>query len=261
MYLRELQALIDKNISVATVTIIEEKGSSPRGIGSNMLITAEGLISGSIGGGAIEYKAIKDAIEAIKDGKSSTINYPLEKLDMTCGGEVTIFIQVYPRKKEVLIVGGGHICRALLPLFNTLDYKTVVIDQREDIFNDNVFSKSRCISEDILKGLASINYHNDLYIVIVTHGHEFDEATLGYVIAKSHAYVGMIGSKNKIQHCFESLIKKGVDKNLLKEIYAPIGLTLGGETPEDIALSIVSEIHAISNKQEIGHFKDALQLN
>ncbi len=258
MYLRELQALIDKNVSVATVTIIEEKGSSPRGIGSNMIVTAEGLVTGSIGGGAIEFKAIKDAIDAIKNKKSCTINYPLEKLDMTCGGEVTIFIQVYPRKKEVLIVGGGHICRALLPLFNTLDYKTVVIDQREAIFDDNVFSNSRCISSDILEGLASINYHKDLYIVIVTHGHEFDEATLGYVITKSHAYVGMIGSKNKIKHCYENLINKGFNKNLLNDVYAPIGLTLGGETPEDIALSIVSEIHAISNKQKIDHYRNII---
>jgi len=64
-----------------------------------MIVTAEGLVTGSIGGGAIEFKAIKDAIDAIKNKKSCTINYPLEKLDMTCGGEVTIFIQVYPRKK------------------------------------------------------------------------------------------------------------------------------------------------------------------
>jgi len=256
MFFKEIQSLIDKNIPVATVTIIEEKGSSPRGIGSNILVGLDGLISGSIGGGAVEFKAVKDAIKALEDNKSCIKHYPLETLDMTCGGEVTVFIQVYCRKKEILILGAGHICKALLPFANALGYVTSVIDQRPDIFSDPVFDHSRCIQDDILKALETIDFHEDMYIVIVTHGHRHDQDALSYVLNKAHAYIGMIGSESKIKTCYQNLVASGVNKDKLETVYAPIGLTLGGEKPEDIALSIISEIHALSNEMVVKHFKD-----
>ncbi|MCH4889764.1 XdhC family protein [Acidaminobacter sp. JC074] len=256
MFFKEIQTLIDKNISVATVTIIEESGSSPRGIGSSMLVGLDGLLHGSIGGGAVEFKAIKDAIKALNNKMSHVIHYPLDTLDMTCGGEVKVFIQVFNRKKEILILGGGHICKAILPFANTLGYKTSVIDQRPDIFLDPVFEKSNCIQDDILKALEEIDFHKDMYIIIVTHGHRYDQDSLAYVLNKPHAYIGMIGSENKIKTCYKNLKTLGFDKETLDKVYAPIGLSLGGERPEDIALSIISEIHAISNDTKVEHLRD-----
>jgi len=93
-------------------------------------------------------------------------------------------------------------------------------------------------------------------IVIVTHGHGYDEACLQNVVNSDAGYIGMIGSVNKIKTCFENLISKGISKQKLSKVYTPIGLDLGGETPEEIALAIMAEIQAVKHKKDVCHIRD-----
>lgn len=255
-----LQNAINNNQSIASVTIIREQGSSPRGIGSMMLVTKDGLLEGSIGGGAVELKAISDAQAALMDGHSKTVAYPLASLDMTCGGDIEVFIQVYVQQDEILIVGAGHICEDLTYYFKPLPYKVTVLDHREEFAIASRFPGCTVICDTVLEGLNSMQFHDKLSVIIVTHGHDYDEVALRYVLKQPHSYVGMIGSKTKISKCYETMIGDGYSKELLSSVYAPIGLTLGGETPAEIALSIVSEIQCINHKEKAIHLRDVTQI-
>lgn len=251
-----LKEAIDQNKSVAHVTITKDKGSSPRGVGSSMLVDEQGLIAGTIGGGAIEKKAIEDAKKQLMLKTSETIYYPLKDLNMTCGGDVEIFIHVYPKKESVLIIGAGHICQSLVPILMTLNYHVTVLDQRENVFDHPVFEGVTCIQNDIVTGLHNITFDEQLNVVIVTHGHEYDGVALAYTLSKPHRYVGMIGSSNKIQTCFEALKEKGYTHNQLASVHAPIGLNLGGESPAEIALSIAAELLCKQYNNIPSHLKD-----
>jgi len=239
------------NNKVVTVTITKDLGSAPRGVGSMMIVGSEGRIAGSVGGGAIEHRAIQDAILA---DTSYSKSYLLSELDMTCGGDVELFFQVYPAKDPVLIIGAGHICQSLVPILTGLDYSVTVLDYRENIFNEANLSCTT-INAPILEGLATIDFNKDMSVVIVTHGHEFDEISLEYVLERQHRYVGMIGSSSKIKACYDNLMSRGIKKDVLSKVYAPIGLNLGGETPEAIALSIASQIQCIKYQKDPVHYK------
>lgn len=255
-----LQNAIHNNESIASVTIIREQGSSPRGIGSMMLVTQKGLLAGSIGGGAVELKAISDAQSALSDGHSKTVAYPLSSLDMTCGGDIEVFIQVYVQQDEILIVGAGHICENLTYYFKPLPYKVTVLDHREAFAIASRFPDCTVICNSVLDGLNSIRFHDKLSVIIVTHGHAYDEVALRYVLKQPHSYVGMIGSATKISKCYEAMLADGYSKEQLSSVYAPIGLALGGETPAEIALSIVSEIQSITHNQKSNHLRDVTQI-
>jgi len=252
-----LQNAISNNQNIASVTIIREQGSSPRGIGSMMLVTKDGLLDGSIGGGAVELKAIKDAQTALLDGQSITVSYPLASLDMTCGGDIEVFIQVYTKQDEVLIIGAGHICEDLTYYLKPLPYKVTVLDHREEFAVASRFPSCTVICNDVIEGLNSIQFNDKLSVIIVTHGHKYDEVALRYVLNQPHQYVGMIGSKTKIATCYNAMVDDGYTKEQLSKVYAPIGLSLGGETPAEIALSIVSEIHCVKNNEKTIHLRDA----
>lgn len=239
------------NEKVITVTITKDHGSSPRKVGSMMIVGKDGLIAGSIGGGAIEFKAIEDAKQA---NISFSKRYELADLDMTCGGDLELFYHVYPKRDKVFIIGAGHICQALSPLLSSLDYNVTVLDHREQIFDDFEYSCDT-VNLPIEEGLDTLTFTEDVFVVIVTHGHVYDEVTLDYVLKKPHQYVGMIGSQAKIKNCFNNLINSGVTTEDLEKVYAPIGLNLGGETPAAIALSIASQIQCINNKKEPVHYK------
>lgn len=251
-----LKETLDKNISVAQVTITKDNGSSPRGVGSTMLVGEHGLITGTIGGGAVELRAIEDARRLLNEKKSMSIHYPLEALNMTCGGDIEVFIHVYPVKEEVLILGAGHICQSLVPVLMGMNYHVIVIDHREGIFDQPVFREITCINEPIKEGLKKVEFHKRMNVVIVTHGHEFDTASLRYAITQPHRYIGMIGSQNKLKGCFDKLINEGIPKKQLESVYAPIGLNTGGETPAEIAVSIASEILAVQYKKKPAHLRD-----
>ncbi|MBI9012718.1 MAG: XdhC family protein [Clostridiales bacterium] len=255
-----LQNAINSNQSIASVTIIKEQGSSPRGIGSMMLVNEDGLVEGSIGGGAVELKAIADAQVALLDGHSKTVSYPLASLDMTCGGDIEVFIQVYVQKDEILIIGAGHICEELTYYLKPLPYKVTVLDHRDEFAIASRFPECTVICNTVVEGLNSIKFHKKTNVIIVTHGHEYDEVALRYVLKQPYKYVGMIGSQTKISKCFNAMIVDGYSKEQLASVYAPIGLTLGGETPAEIALSIVSEIQSINNKKNAIHLRDVNQM-
>lgn len=253
-FLHVLADRIEKNQDAAMVIVIRAEGSSPRGIGSMMIVDKEGnLLAGTIGGGIVEEKAKKEAADCIIRGRSKTISYNLNKdsdgpnvLNMTCGGDIEVFINVFSGRDKLLIIGGGHIGLSLYKMAKIMDYYVAIIDNRSEYCSKERFPEAdELITGDIETILDNYPIDEVTSIVIVTHGHEYDEEALEKVIDSSARYIGMIGSRKKISLCFNNLMKKGIGKEKLENVHAPIGLNLGGERPEEIALAIMAEINAV----------------
>ncbi|GFN36779.1 XdhC family protein [Tepidimicrobium xylanilyticum] len=249
-----LNKCIEKNRSVATVTVVKAEGSTPRGVGSTMLVDEEGnLIEGTIGGGILEEKAKRDAVDCIRHKKSTLIDYDLDRssrngnvLPMICGGKVSLFIKVYISQEELIVAGAGHIAEKLCKIAHILGYSITVLDSRKERLTKELFPNvGNLIHGDIVDNINNLDINKNTYIVIATHGHKFDQDVLEAVVRSNAKYIGMIGSLNKIKTCFNNLMEKGFTEEELSKVYTPIGLDLGGESPEEIALAIMAEIQAV----------------
>jgi xanthine dehydrogenase accessory factor len=266
--IQELAQRLDNNEPIAMVTITRTEGSSPRGVGSMMLIDWEGkLLAGTIGGGVLEEKAKEDAAECIRRGISKTATYELNLnsgkeniLPMACGGRVDVFIKVFRSQGHLIIVGAGHIGVKLCSLAKILDYHVTVMDDRPKVATKERFpGADEIIVGDISEILQQYPINERSSIVIVTHGHRYDEEALETVVDSTAGYIGMIGSRQKVETCFQHLLAKGVSEERLSRVYAPIGIDIGGETPEEIALSIMAEIQSVRYGKSVPSMKLALE--
>ena len=256
--LKEALRRIDRGETIAWVTIVETKGSTPREVGAKMLVNKDDLITGTIGGGITEAKVIKEAKQAIKEGKGKLLTYHLTKeqaaLDegAICGGEMKVFIDVLQPKEEVLIFGAGHIAVCVSRLAKMVGFKVTVIDDRKEFANQDKFPEAdEIIAEDTEKALNHLETTPSTYIIIVTRGHLKDEEVLGPVIRTNAAYIGMIGSRKKNATVFQHLEEQGVSTQELKKVHAPIGIDIGAQIPEEIAVSIIAEIIQVRRGKEI----------
>lgn len=259
--LDEVSNEIKENKKVALVTITKVQGSSPRKEGSMMGVKEEGTIFGTIGGGKLELVATKWAEKCMLNGKDETFHFKLNdeegSLHMQCGGEVEVFIKIFSPPHKLLIVGGGHIALKLYELSKILGFYSVIFEDREEFCNKERFPEADELKVgDIEKLLYEYSINDNCYVVIVTRGHKHDEIALRAVIKSDAKYIGMIGSKNKTRYVRDNLIKADISNDLIDKVYAPIGISLGGETPEEIAFSIMSEILLVKNQGKLKHMKD-----
>jgi len=256
--LKEALRRIDRSEIIAWVTVVETKGSTPREVGAKMLVNKDGLISGTIGGGITEAKVIEETKQALREGKGKLLTYRLTKeqaaLDegAICGGEMKVFIDVLQPKEKVLIFGAGHIAVCVSKLAKTVGFKVTIIDDRKEFANQDRFPEAdEIIAEDTEKALTHLNITPSSYIIVLTRGHLKDEEVLGSVIRSNAAYIGMIGSRKKNATVFQHLEEQGISQDELAKVYAPIGIDIKAQTPEEIAVSIVAEIIQVKRKKEI----------
>lgn len=252
---------IKEGKKVALAIITKACGSSPRGEGTMMGVREDGKIIGTIGGGALENGIIKRCMDSLRDDESIRFSYNLTEdngeLNMACGGDVEGYIKVLKPDREILIVGGGHISLELHKLSKALGFKVVIFEDREEYCNKERFPfADKLILGDIRESLDKYPITRQSSIVIVTRGHVQDEISLRTVLDSEAGYIGMIGSKKKVASTLDHLISNGASKDKLERVYAPIGLDLGGATPSEIALSILSEIVLCINGGSLKHMRD-----
>ncbi len=259
--LREVLRKIDEGETIALVTIVETKGSTPREVGAKMIVGKGGLISGTIGGGVIEARVIEKAKKAIKDGQKRFLSYHLTKEEAAldegaiCGGDMKIFIDILKPKEEILIFGAGHIAVYISKLAKMVGFRVTIIDDRKEFANKERFPEAdKIIVESIDKALQHIKITPTTYIIIVTRGHLQDQEVLALVIESDAAYLGMIGSRKKNATVFQNLEEQGISAEELKKVHAPIGININAQTPEEIAISIIAEI--IKARREKSGYKE-----
>ena len=254
--LKEALRGINRGETIALVTIVETKGSTPREVGAKMVVGKDGLIAGTIGGGITESRVIKEAKQALKEGKGKLLDYRLTKeqaaLDegAICGGEMKVFIDILQPKEEILIFGAGHIAVCVSKLAKKVGFKVTIIDDRKEFANQDRFPKAdEIIAEDTEKALRNLNIAPSTYIIIVTRGHLKDEEVLASVVRSNAAYIGMIGSYKKNATVFQHLEEQGISQEELDKVHAPIGIDIKAQTPEEIAVSIIAEIIQVRRKK------------
>src|SRR5205085_11430991 len=150
---------------------------------------------------------------------------------------------------RLIIAGAGNVAQALARLATQLDFRIVVVDDRRDLADPQVFGdKVQLTFGDIPQTIRELEPDEASWIVIVTRGHHLDKDALQAALETNATYIGMIGSPSKVKHIFRDLLKEGMSRDRLARVHAPIGLDLGAETPDEIALSIAAEMVMMRKK-------------
>jgi xanthine dehydrogenase accessory factor len=245
---QEIVRIKEKGEEAALVTIVSATGSTPREEGAKMLVKPDGTIAGTIGGGSLEAQVIEEAVGVIKQGKPKRLHMSLtakeaEEAGMICGGDLEVFIEPILTAPTIYIFGGGHISLPLAQMGKLIGFKIAVIDDRAEFANAERFPEAEMVlAGDFTKAFSKLKIDKTSYIVIVTRGHQNDELVLEWAVGTPVKYIGMIGSQTKVKTVFSHLLAKGVSKETLDNIHSPIGLAIGAQTPEEIAVSILAEI-------------------
>ena len=265
--LKAVSSAVEKGIETAVVTVLEVKGSSPGKEGAMMAVFSDGSILGTVGGGALEYEFIKEALKAIKENKSCEKSFELTEkgsLHMKCGGFVRAYIKVFAKREKLLIMGGGHLGAELYTLGKFLNKYVVIFDDREEFANRERFPEAdEIILGKMKETVKNYSIDENSYIIIVTRGHENDKECLKAILDKKvfPKYIGMVGSRGKVLSTYKELLDEGYLKEELKKIYSPIGLDISSSEPKEIALGIMAEITAVKNQKTGEHMRDIRKID
>ncbi len=243
--------------------IVEKQGSAPRDVGAKMIVFPDGTKIGTLGGGTFERLVIKEALKALEEGKSKAVVFSfMEKsppgtipTGLICGGLAKVYIDVVKFKPTIYILGAGHIAKPLGDLANTLGYPIVVVDDNQDLANKERYPYAKKIIVDEWdSALEKVNPKEGDLIVIVYGEVEKDYKALKKAINSKASYIGLLGSRRKVKIFIERLRSEGIDVDKLRgRLYAPIGLDLNADTPEEIAVSIMAEILKVTRKARGEH--------
>lgn len=243
----EIQSALNRGEQVATVTIVKTTGSSPRPAGTKMLVYADGRTVGTLGGTLLDGRAVEDALATLKDGRPRASFYAIDadtgETSGSCGGTMEVFVEAVRPEQRLILVGGGYVAQALARITSHLDFRILVLDDRRDLVNPQTFPESAQLHfGDIPRLVSELQPDSSTWIVVVTRGHHLDKEALRVALQSPAPYVGMIASPGKVRRIFRELLEEGIPRERLEQAHSPIGLDLGAETPDEIALSIAAEM-------------------
>ncbi len=222
-------------------------GSAPRGPGAKMIVTKEGERYGTIGGWSIEKFIVEKALQSLREGKPGTVDLEItertmNKTGLACGGKVTVFIDVIKPKPELIIFGGSYLGKTLAEIGHFVGFKVTVIDEKKEIANREEFPFANVIWGEYGEAARKIDVSHGSYVVITLGEIEPSIRIIKMIMEKKPRYIGMIGSRNRVRVTLKKLQDEGVATRELGSLHAPVGIDIGAETPEEIAVSIIAEI-------------------
>ena len=249
----EIQDALRRGERIVIATVAKTVGSAPCAIGSKMLVHADGSVSDSIAGPVTDGKIVQESVRALSEGQSQTIHVHIDadngEAVGSCGATLEVLLEVLQPEPRLIIVGAGYVAQALARLSLHLDYRIVVVDDRRDFANPQAFGdKVQLLFGNIPQTLHKLEPDEGSWVVIVTRGHSLDKEALQAALESKAAYIGMIGSSSKVKNIFKTLMKEGITPERLAKVHAPIGLDLGAQTPDEIALSIAAEMLMLRKK-------------
>ena len=247
-----LAALSQSGVPFVCVTMVEAVGSTPQGTGAKMLVTSEGLVAGTIGGGRVELKAIQHA-QAMLARPTANAPQPTAFLEwnlkrdvgMTCGGTVKLFFETYNHSDwRIVVFGAGHVASELVTCLGRLDCHVTCIDSRAE-WLDRIPASGRlrkiCASE-LRECVAELS--DDSFVICMTMGHATDRPILEEIFqqGRKFPFLGVIGSKAKRAVLVKELTAAGIAADEAAAFHCPIGLELGTNQPGEIAISVVAQL-------------------
>ncbi|MEM2163173.1 MAG: XdhC/CoxI family protein [Candidatus Bathyarchaeia archaeon] len=266
--IKQIERILEKGLRLALCILVDKRGSGPREPGAKMLVVEDGQTFGTIGGGSFERALVKEALRTIEDGKPRKVIFSLTeeggekaiKTGLICGGEVEVFIDIMEPKLKLVIIGAGHVAEPLTIFATHLGFDVIVVDDNEKLASKERFPMAKEIITGKYKEILDrINVSQRDFVVIVYGEPEHDYLALEKMVRKKPFYIGLMGSKTKVNKLLERLKKEGVSDEELKSLHAPVGLDIGAQTPEEIAISILAEIIAEkrgAKKENVSFLKD-----
>ena len=239
-----------KAFAVAVITAAE--GTTPRHPGTKMIVYEDGTLAGTIGGGEIELDVIRDAQGCLLSRAPLLKTYPVIQSDGVRSGSETIYIEPSFPPAHLILCGAGHVAGKLIAPAKSVGFRVTVIDIRDEaIIRERAAAADEFIlTPDWSEGLARIPEKENQYLIACAFNFEQDEEILFHLIRRKSAYIGMLASRYKRETIYNHLQERGVTAEQLNRVHAPIGLPIGAETPEEIALSIAAElVREIRNKK------------
>jgi xanthine dehydrogenase accessory factor len=245
--MEELMTARQAGNPVALAVIVKARGSVPRHTGTKMLVYAGGRTSGTIGGGELEARVVQEALASLEDNQPRYIPYSLvdpKRGDPgVCGGEVEVYVEPYLPPQTILVIGCGHVGRAVAQLGGWLGLRVVVSDDREGMATPEMVPEADIyLPGPIEDMLASFKVNITTYIIAVTRNVEVDRQVLPMLLNTDAPYIGVIGSRRRWQETRKLMLDDGLSEEQINRFHSPIGLELHAETPEEIAVSILAEV-------------------
>ncbi len=249
-----LSELKQRQKPVALVTVIKCLGSTPCVVGSRMIVTTDKEIHGTIGGGKLEFKAIEEAIIALKENRIVESTYTLgPEFEQCCGGKVEFIIEPMNQSPELFLFGAGHIGVEIAKLLVDTPFKVNLIDSRDDWFSnldlDETISQVQVKQSDFKTFKDAVKWGNNCYILVLTHNHSIDFDIIAMALQNETKFLGLIGSKTKKVRFNNMLIKDMNIEEGMSNVICPIGLETGGDTPKEIAIGVVAQLLQVHYKK------------
>ncbi|MEP6800652.1 MAG: XdhC/CoxI family protein [Acidobacteriota bacterium] len=264
-FFRDLTSELEARGRLALATVTETRGSGPSRVGRRFLVFEDGQFSGTIGGGPFEALVIADAAALFREegGPGRFLKWydffereiaPGQEREMTnmiCGGSARVSVELLRAAPSLIILGGGHVGLALARLALPLGYQVTVADDREEYSRPERFPEQAEVvrtGRDYVLPQEAARPGRDRYVAVVSRCWESDLAALRPWLADAAAparYIGLIGSARKVRGVFAKLAAEGISEHRLSRIHAPIGLSIGAVTPEEIAVAILAEMIAV----------------
>src|SRR5687767_8759016 len=247
-------AEIEKNNeSAALCTVVKSEGSTPRHVGSKMLVYPNRSFIGTVGGGELESRVIKAAIESIQNGKVQNLSYTMADPSRgdpgVCGGTVEVLVEPILPPAMIVVIGGGHVGKAVVHLAKWLGFRVAVSDDREEFSNpESAPGADEYYPVSMGKLTEHLKVTRQTYFVITSRGSSVDVQGLPSLLDSKAAYIGVIGSKRRWLTTVKALKEQGVTDEKIARVHSPMGIELNAETPEEIAVSILAEILMLRGK-------------
>jgi xanthine dehydrogenase accessory factor len=244
------QALVELETThqpAALCTVVKTSGSTPRHSTSKMVVYSDGKILGTVGGGELENRVVREALASLLDGRPRNLAYtmadPARGDPGLCGGQVEVFVEPILPSPMLVVVGGGHVGKAVAHLAKWLGFRVAVSDDRPEFCTPHANPDA---DEFYPVPMAELPLHLTIIpqtmLVLTTRGSNVDVVGLPALLDTQAGYIGVIGSRKRWNTTVKELNQQGISDEILARIHSPIGLGIGAETPEEIAVSILAEI-------------------
>lgn len=248
-----LSELEKNNQSAVLCTVTKSEGSTPRHVGSKMLVYLDGKFIGTVGGGELESRVIKAALQTLEDGKSQTLFYTMADPSRgdpgVCGGQVEVFVEPIFPAPTLVVIGAGHVGKAVVHLAKWLGFRVVVSDDRAEFCNPEATPEAdEYYPIEMGKLAEALKITKHTYLVVTSRGSVVDSAGLPSLLKSEARYIGVIGSKRRWAVTVKALKEKGINEELINKVHSPMGIELQAETPEEIAVSIMAEVLMVRDK-------------
>jgi xanthine dehydrogenase accessory factor len=240
----------------ALATIVQVRGSIPSYESAKLLVREDGSIMGTVGGGCVEAEVWTAAREVIDTEKPKHLTFSLGEdaaydNGLICGGQLNIFVEPVIPQPRAYIFGGGHVSKSISKVATLAGFATVIVDDREAFANKERFPEAEeTYAEEYESVFEKLDVTSSSYLIIVTRGHRDDMRVLRWAVGTQARYISMIGSKRKTISVIHELEKEGFERAAFERIFAPMGLDIGAESPEEIAISVVAEMIAMRRAPE-----------